>query len=75
MASHISKEIKCPFYHDDFSHVIHCEGIDDGTTTHIAFVSKSACSAYKIDICSKMWRECRIARMLDEMYDDNGEKK
>ena len=54
----------CPFYKHENRNVIYCEGIKDGTVTHIAFANPSECLSYKKQHCRCNHTQCNISKML-----------
>lgn len=65
MAKHrISVGIRCPLYKHENTSVIYCRGIDDETTTHVAFANKTACKLYKEWHCKDDYRRCKYYQML-----------
>lgn len=66
-----SKTILCPFYKKEESQVIYCEGVEDGTSTHLAFGNASACAKYKCEKCRTTYQMCRIYQMLAEGFCDD----
>ena len=71
MGSYISKFVQCPFYHKDETQVIYCEGVEENTTTHLAFGSRNRCRDYKKEYCCYAWWDCRVAHMLEEKWENN----
>ena len=65
-----SKEVVCPFYRKEDDHKIYCEGVEDGTSVHLAFGDKSRKISYRQKHCSCFKDDCLVRRMLNEKYDD-----
>lgn len=65
------KAVLCPFYTEEASQIIFCEGIEPDTTVHVAFSSKALKSNFKHRFCeSQRYEKCRIARMLALKYEE-----
>lgn len=60
----------CPFYKEEEPQLVHCEGILDGCTLHLGFSNRGKLRNYKNSYCQNRWEHCRIARMLNEKYND-----
>lgn len=67
---YIAQNVKCPFYHSEDAQKIYCEGIQKGSSLHLAFGSKTDKKLYKAKFCIECHNECALARML---YEKNGE--
>ncbi len=72
----MSKEVKkvdtwveCPYYKYDTKQVIHCEGVENGLSTNIAFAAADMQHSYKEIYCRKHWQKCRVVDMLNRKYD------
>lgn len=65
---------ECPFYKDCERQRIRCEGVWENTAIHLAFGDATDLKEYKLEYCCGLWKNCRIARMLIEKYEeeDNG---
>lgn len=70
MKHYVDACAKCPFYLHEERQVIYCEGVEDNTTTHIAFASCTDCRTYKTDFCKGKWEQCRVAGMLLRKYEE-----
>ena len=72
MKHYVSKYAQCPFYHQEDQRKVFCEGVEDGTAIQLSFDTKTHHRDYKQDLCcSGKWKECRIAKMLEEKYEDD----
>lgn len=65
---YIAKNVECPFYHSEDAQKIYCEGIQKGSSLHLAFGSKTDKKAYKAKHCLLCHRDCALAKMLYEKY-------
>lgn len=64
-----SKNAKCPFYNSDKNkQTISCEGVETGTTIHVAFDTVAHLKQYKKAYCNSRYMGCRIAVMLNDKY-------
>ena len=63
------KLIQCPYYRQEARQVIHCEGIQPNTGLRLGFAGIHLMTSYKDQFCRSGWCSCRIAKMLNEMYD------
>ena len=70
-----SKFAKCPFFHAEEPQKIYCEGVEDGTTIHLAFVSKTEKRAYSEKHCNCDFIKCKVYQINDLKYDDCGNRK
>lgn len=62
---YISSKAICPFYKHENRNVIYCEGVNEGTVTHIAFANPSECLSYKKQYCRcGNCTNCPIYKML-----------
>ena len=58
----------CPFYKGESKPAakIFCEGVQEGTSLHLAFESQKNMTAYRNQYCyTKNYSKCMIADMLD----------
>ena len=67
---HISVEVDCPFYHSEGIQKLYCEGVQDGTSIHLAFASSLEMHDYKEEHCCDDFGSCIIADMLYRKYED-----
>ncbi len=67
-----SKFVKCPFFHAEEKQKIYCEGVNEGTSIHLVFVSPKVKNEYRNSHCNRQYGRCRIYRMNDEKYDNCG---
>ncbi len=66
----------CPFYNCETNALIICEGVEPNTTIHIAFGNQRRKKQYCEEYCynCKKYNKCRVARMLEEKWDENENK-
>ena len=66
----VSYLVQCPFYKDEEPTVIHCEGVEAGSSLHNVFTPNTARTrAYKEQYCNSRWEQCLIAKMLNGKYE------
>ncbi|MCI8611045.1 MAG: hypothetical protein HFE66_03890 [Clostridiales bacterium] len=71
MKRYESKSAICPFYKSEDPMKIYCEGVEDGTSIHLAFFSSSITKKqYCRRYCQDKYCDCRIAKMLTQKYDN-----
>ena len=72
MAKHYtSSKAICPFYKHESRQVIYCEGIKEGTVTHLAFANATDCLLYKKQYCRcNNNTQCPVSRMLNNKYNN-----
>lgn len=61
----ISLKAKCPYYKHEDTQVIYCDGVQDGTVTHLAFSNRRDAKLYKTNLCQGDYKKCHIYKMLD----------
>ena len=62
--------VKCPYYTNNASQVIRCEGLEDGMKIHMAFESHAQLIDYKSRFCRRMhYGKCPLAKLLNRKYD------
>ena len=72
---YVSKEVECPFYHSEDEQKIYCEGVNERSSIHLAFSSKTERREYRRKKCSGEYKKCRIAKMLYRKYEEQDETK
>lgn len=61
----------CPYYHEESTQSIVCDGLQEGNTIHTMFSSRTDCKDYKVARCrSRAWEKCPIAKMLTRLYQE-----
>ena len=70
MKRYTSSKAICPFYKHENRQVIFCEGIKEGTVTHVAFANPSDCLSYKKQYCRCNHTQCPVNRMLNNKYNN-----
>ena len=70
MKRYESKYVVCPFYHNEDSLVIYCEGITEDSTLLNTFRRLDGKNDYKKKCCCSMdgHKECPIAKFLFAKY-------
>ena len=73
MGSYISKDVQCPYYHEVEPQKIKCEGvdIDDQSTIHLAFGSKTKLRHYMETFCCSDYKKCRLVQMNDRKWEED----
>lgn len=66
----ISVKAKCPFYKHESTSMVYCEGINEGSTIHIAFCDNTKAKAHKLRFCYSGFRECPIYKIKREGNND-----
>lgn len=70
MKRYVSNYVLCPFYHNEDPLIIYCEGVEEGTVLHIAFLEKTRKQEYKKKFCcSDKYKKCRLCSMLNNKYE------
>lgn len=69
-AQYVSAFALCPFYRLQSNTWVQCEGIEDGSTVKLAFKATQHAQEYIRQFCNGDWDACRIARMLNQKYED-----
>ena len=69
-----SKFVKCPFFKGHDTQKGLCEGVENGCTVYLAFVSRSNKDAYMHKRCNSDFQKCQIYRINDLKYDICGRK-
>lgn len=72
MKHNICKYVKCPYYLHEGGQIIYCEGWHEGMVIHVAFANGTTAKEYKLNKCRSNWRECKVASMLERMYNNDG---
>lgn len=67
----ISIEAECPFYTSEDKYKIRCEGLWDGSTTHIVFPSPQKKKRHKQKYCCTNYKVCMLAKTLYTKYGDD----
>ena len=62
------KYVQCPFYHQEKTNTMMCEGVNDESSIQITFATADNKKDYKQECCCGKWRECRVAKMLLGKY-------
>lgn len=71
MKHYVCTEAICPYYRMEERQKLYCEGVEEGMTLHVAFGSPKMQERYKAGrCCSWAWADCRIARMLNQKWEE-----
>lgn len=75
MKRYESKYVCCPFYHNEDSTKIYCEGVEKDTYTHNVFTSPKKKTKYRDKYCCQMekYKQCPLHKAAMEKY--NNESK
>ena len=68
--SYNAPTVICPFYVDDVSLRIRCEGVDEAQYVHMIFEDYGKKRSFMKKNCCQFQRRCSIARRLEEKYSD-----
>ena len=68
-----SKFAKCPFFKGYDTQKVLCEGITEGCTTQLVFVSRAVKDAYLHRRCNSDFQKCPIYKINDSKYDNCGQ--
>lgn len=68
MKRYESSRSKCPFYRSETQQKVYCEGVEDGTSIHLAFDTTAHANEFKQYYCSGRYMACPIAVMLNDKY-------
>ena len=52
---------KCPYYKCESRNMVFCEGVQAGSTIHMAFENAQQKRSYEEQFCRKVWGDCMIA--------------
>lgn len=61
--------VLCPFYKEEESSKIICEGPEDRTSMHLAFSSPAQKTEYMLDHCKAGWEKCVLTQALEMKYE------
>ena len=65
------KLVECPFYVELEKHHVQCEGIEEGSSLQVNFISRKDRLAFMDRYCRSMdWEKCPIAKMLYAKYEE-----
>lgn len=68
----VSKSVICPFYTEEDRQTIFCEGLEPGTSVHLAFSTPPLLKTYKKRFCEcTRYKKCLIAQMLFKKYEED----
>lgn len=60
--------VKCPYYKFDEKQKIFCEGVQEGTSIHLAFDTPSNLKDYKNHFCRGCYNKCLLAEMHNRKW-------
>lgn len=74
MKRYESKYVVCPFYHNEGSLTIYCEGVKADSTLLNSFIRSKDKRDFKLDYCNSMegHKKCPIAEYLYKKYEQGG---
>lgn len=61
--------VKCPYYKGEEKQKLFCEGVQEGSTIHMAFDTTPNLKDYKNRLCKRCWNECLVAQTLNRKWD------
>ena len=75
MTEYGSQYLVCPYYRRTTPNRICCEGIGKRNTINIVFEDTYGNDKYKEAYCKSLenYKKCRVCRMLDQMYAEEGD--
>lgn len=59
---------KCPYYNGEEKHKIFCEGVQEGSSIHVAFDTPQNRRDYKKAFCNKCYNQCLVAEALNKKW-------
>lgn len=68
MKSKVSVYTKCPYYRREEPQKIFCEGVEPGTSIHLAFGSAGQKKDYEKLYCKACWPKCLIAQAQNRKW-------
>lgn len=60
--------VKCPYYKGEEKQKIFCEGVQEGSSIHIAFDTTPNLKGYKNAYCKGCYNQCHLARMHNRKW-------
>ena len=61
--------VQCPYYREEDAQSVYCEGVQSGSRLRLGFLGRKQKKTYGDRFCRDSWKTCRIADMLNRMYD------
>ena len=62
----------CPFYKGEARQMLFCEGVQKGSSIHVAFDSTENLKTYKNRFCKGCYNQCIVAGALNRKWGDDG---
>ena len=62
---YIDAGARCPHYHSEDAQHIYCDGVENGTWVHLAFLDKGCKRDYKRRCCRGNYGSCHLAQMQE----------
>ena len=72
--NYIEKLIQCPFFIGEDGFRVKCEGSEEDSKLFLIFQNKKLKSRHEDKYCCKQWESCRIAKMLNQKWEDKDAK-
>ena len=69
-AAYASKRVLCPYYLAETQQAIKCEGVEESASSHLTFDSKEVKKDYQQKYCCSVWKDCRLADMLERKWEE-----
>ena len=67
---YVSPIAVCPFYCSESPQKVFCEGVEQGSSIHLAFGDSKQLRMYMRRYCKGDYRKCLVARTLLQKYDE-----
>ena len=70
-----ARDVKCPFYHNNDSNRIVCEGLCEGNTINLVYENQADRRRYMNEVCNSILgcRDCPVYIMLVQKYEESGD--
>lgn len=76
MKHYESKAVVCPFYHQEQATKIHCDGVCQGNTVQISFITQEVKNKFRKDFCLniKAYTKCPIYQAIAKQWEDDSDE-
>lgn len=72
--NYIEKLIQCPFFIGEDGFRVKCEGSEDESKLFLIFPNKKLKANHEKKFCCDKWKDCRIAKMLNQKWEESDVK-